>query len=168
MKRWLWLLAAAVMLAAGAWIFQKLFPGDEKVIRQTLVDVERYASFNAEEKPLSRLANVQKLASFFTEDVVIRLSFDEDSPRAIEGRETLKQAAMGARSAMSSLRLEMLEPRMQIAPDRSSATVLLALKVYPSDGDLQVQEIRLRLRKVEKRWFIERVDAVKNQNFKRL
>ena len=149
-------------LVFGFWLVLKLFPSDEKVIRQRLDKLAQAASFGANESPLSRLASASKVAGFFTADVALHIEALGAETRDVAGRDELQQGVLGARSTLGSLTIKFLDTQVEVSPDRQSATALLTAQVNtPNDPNFGVQEVKLTWKKVEREWLISQVETVK-------
>ncbi len=157
------LLLLAALLAIGLWVWHTFFPNPEKLIRKRLAELAQAASFSSNESPLARLANAQKLTTFFTADVEATLDIPGRSHETFSGRDELLQRALGARSAVNGLSVELPDIQVIIAPDRHSAIVNLTAKArVPGEKDFYVQELRLNFRKIDREWLIRRLETVKS------
>ena len=84
------------------------------------------------------------------------------SQRTLTGRDEITQAAMGARSGVSALKVEFLDVTVIVGPDRQSAVADLTAKAQvPGDKDFTVQELKFTLKKMDGEWLITRVETVK-------
>jgi hypothetical protein len=155
---------AGAMVLAGLlfWGWTTFFPSEERVIRKRLADVAKHVSFAGGESPLAKMANVRKLAAYFTPDVQIIATPPGSRRIEIDGRDELIQGALEARSAFTALKLEFLDVSVEVESDSLSATVRLTAKaVIDGDEDFAVQEYQLWLKKNEGEWQVDRVEAVK-------
>jgi len=162
MKLVIRLILAAALLALGMWLWSFLFPGPETVIRRRLAEVARAASFGANEGPLARLSNVTKLAGYFSADIEVNLDLRGYGQRTLSGRDEITQAAMGARSGVSTLKVEFLDVTVALESDRQSAVVDLTAKAWvPGEKDFTVQELKFTLKNIDGEWLITRIETVK-------
>lgn len=162
MKEWFIRIAlVAALIALGLWGWRVFFPGPERVIRKRISELAKAASFSPNEGALAKAYNATALADLFTPDVEITLEV-YNSQRSISGRDQIMQAAMAARSRVSSLTVEFPDVKVNVAPDGASAVVLLTARGYvPGERDSYLQELRLRLIKVKRDWLINQVQTVK-------
>jgi ketosteroid isomerase-like protein len=161
-KRALRLVALAAALAVGVWLFQIFFPGDEKLIRKLLAETARTAEVQPNENPLFKLAAANKLVNFFTPDVVIKLDAAGLDARAINGRDDFLQAVTAARASLQGARFQLHEVHVDVAPDKQSATAQLVAAAYLNGGaDPLVEELKMRLKKIDGRWKIAAAETVK-------
>jgi hypothetical protein len=163
MKNWLLRLALLVALVAlGILAWRLLFPNQERIIRKRLAELAECASFQQNEAPLAKLANSQKLGTFFTSDVEITVNPPGRMQHTIAGREELLQAAAAARTQLTSLALEFPDILVNLGDDRLSAVVNLTAKgKIGGERDLYVQEFEFSLRKVDGTWLISQIRPVK-------
>jgi len=163
MRAWgLRLFLAAAIAAAGFWAWTLLFPGPEQVIRKELTQLAATASITPNEAPLAKLAKAQRLASFFSEDAEVRVDIPNRPYQDFNGREEIQQAALGARALLNVLKVQFLDMEVRLAPDKQSAVVrLTATADLPGEKVPEVQELEFRLKKVDRDWFIRRVETVK-------
>ncbi|HWH70648.1 MAG TPA: hypothetical protein VNT26_14765 [Candidatus Sulfotelmatobacter sp.] len=162
MKKWLVrILLSAALVALGLWGWRLVFPSPEHVIRKQLSELAQTARIVPNEAPLAKLANSQKLTSFFTGDVQVSVDVPGHT-QSLSGREELMQASMGARSMLSSLTVEFLDVTIALATDKESAVANLTAKArIPGEQDFIVQELKLRFKKIGGDWLINRVETVK-------
>jgi len=163
MKRWFarvtWLavLAAAVVLG-----WRYFFPNPERVIRQELGQLARAASIVPNEAPLTKLAKAQKVISFFANDAQISVDVPGRSVLTFSGQEDLRQAALGARSMLNSLKVDFFDIVVTVAPDKLTAVAdLTATASLPGEKIPEVQELEVHFKKIDHDWLIQRVDFVK-------
>ena len=162
MKIFIRICLAAAVIALGFWLWTLVFPGPEKIIRKRLTKVAALLSYDSKEGQIARLANVNQLAGFFSSDVTVIVDTPARSRHEISGRDELTQAAMGARMALSGLRVEFLDLNVTLSPDNSEATVALTGEARVSgDRDLFVQELKFVLRKIDGDWLIVRIETVR-------
>ncbi len=162
-------LILVIILAALGFIgWRFLADSPEEIVRKRLKAVAETASFTAEESPLSRLANAQKLSGFCTLDVEVTVDTPRGDQRTITGRDEILQAAGGVRSALKGLLIEFLDMEVALGPDKVSAVVNLTARAsIPNDRDDYIQELKLTLRKVDGEWLISKVETVKTFSFHR-
>src|SRR2546425_653894 len=161
MRKWvLRLFLVAVLFGVGIWVWRVFFPSPERAIRERLAEVAQLASFSSNESPLAKAANAQKLTTFCTPEVEIVVDVPGHFQRTVSGYEELFQAALGARSALSSLQIQFLDLNIPLEPDKQTAMVNLTAKgQVPSD--LLIQELKFTLKKHGRNWLIHKVQTVK-------
>jgi hypothetical protein len=156
------LLLVAGSFALGFWGWRFLHRSPERVIRRELAELARTACIPANEGNLPRLANAQKLASFFTTDVEIDFDLRGRFSQTISGRSELQEKALAARAALSGLTVEFLDINVTVAPDGQSATADLTAKAsLPGDTVPQVEEVKVDFKKVDGDWLIQHAENVK-------
>src|SRR5208282_2079589 len=96
----------AALLALGVWLWFVLFPSPEKIIHQRLTELARTASFSSGESDLARLSAAQRLAGFFSTNVEINIDVPGRIQHRLVGRDEIQQAALGARSTLSRLKVQ--------------------------------------------------------------
>ena len=151
----------AIVVAAGVWLWTVLFPGPEKIIRRRLAEIARLASFNANENPLTALGSARKLAGFCSPDLQVKLAAPVNTEHTFENREEIAQSVLAARSAFGgTLKVEFVDVLLTVAPDKLSAEADLTARTQ-SSNDLNVQEIKFTLRKVDGQWLVTRVETIR-------
>jgi hypothetical protein len=162
MKTWSFrLILLAVLIALGIWGWRVFFPSPEEIIRKRLGELAKAASFSPNEGDVAKFWNASVLADFFTPDVQVKVEV-LGSWHTIGGRDELLRAALGVRSTVASLTIEFPDIKVTVAPDRASAVVnLTAIGKVPGERDFYLQELRMRLSKVKRDWFIHHVETIK-------
>ncbi|MGA2657793.1 MAG: hypothetical protein ABSH34_09765 [Verrucomicrobiota bacterium] len=151
----------AAIAAAGLCGWRAWAPSPEKAIRQRLADLARTASFGPNEGSLAKMLNCDKLAGFFADDAEVKVELD-NMVEDLKGREKLREAALGARSAVGSLKLDFQDVNIALGADRQSAEVdLTAMGKVPGEQDPQVCEFKFLLKRIGGDWMIRRVETVK-------
>jgi ketosteroid isomerase-like protein len=152
----------AVVLALGVWIYQILFPSDQKLIRQLLATVAETAAVKPNENPLLKLAGANKLVGFFSPDAVLKIDVAGVDTRTIDNREDLLQALTAARASLQQASFQLHEVHVTVNPDQQSAVAQFVASAYlNSSTDPLVQELKTQLKKIDGRWKITQVDTVK-------
>jgi hypothetical protein len=152
----------AALLALGAWLWFVLFPDPERVIRQRLTELARTASFSSNEGNLARLAGAQNLAGFFATNVEINIDVPGRIQHRLLGRDEIQQAALGARSALSGLKVQFPDIKITVAPDKQSAVADLTVEAnIAGERDSVVQEMKFTFQQTEGDWLITRVETVR-------
>lgn len=162
MKEWsIRAILLAALVGLGFWGWHVFFPSPEKVIRKRLGELAKAASFSSQEGLLAKAWNASVLGEFFTPDVQVTVDVP-GTQHTLSGRDELLQAAVGARSAVSSLTIEFPDIKVIVAPDENSAVVNLTAKgKVPGQRDFYLQELRLRLTKIKRDWLIYQIETVK-------
>jgi hypothetical protein len=162
MKHLLRLILLAAVIAAGLWSWTVLFPSPEKVIRNRIVKLASLASFSSHESNIARVANIERLGTFFAENIEVVIDVPGVETHTFTRREELQQAAMQARSVVGALKVEFPDIHTTLAPDKQSAVADVTLKAKVSgQNDLIVQELAITFNKTNRDWLITRVETVK-------
>lgn len=163
MKRWLWRLSLLALVAAvGIWIWRTYFPGQEELIRKQLVNLAQTACISPNESNLARIAKAQKLTTFFTTNAEVIVSLPGRLESTFSGRDQLLEAAASARAALSSLKVEFLDPSITLDPDQKSAVVTVTIRAtLPGEGVPEVEEVKAELVRNSREWLIRRAETVK-------
>lgn len=160
-----WLARVALLSALGAagfWAWQFLFPTPEHVIRKRLGELAAAASISSSEGQLAKLANTQKLVSFFTSDVQVTVDVPGRSMQTFNGRVEIQQATLGARGFLGSLKVQFVDVIVSVGPDKQSAQAHLTATVsLPGEKLPEVQELEMGFKKVDHDWLINHVETVK-------
>ena len=156
------LVLLGILITAGVWLWTLVFPSPEKVVRKRLAQVAAEASFNSGENPLVIAARSENLASRFSTNVEVNLNAPGFEPLQFSGRAEITQAAAGARTRLSSLKVEFPDASVTVAPDRQSAVADVAVKVQAAgEKDSTVQEVKFTFQKIGGDWLITRVESVR-------
>jgi hypothetical protein len=163
MKSWIIrILALAAVVMIALWGIRTFFPSPEKVIRSRLKQVSQLASFDSKEGGIGRMAGILKLTGYFTTDAECIFGSSDLGEISLHGRNDIRDAAMAARSRLSSLKVEFLDVAIALATDKLSATANLTIRVgSPTDKDFFVKEAKFTLNKVEGDWLIARAETLK-------
>lgn len=163
MKRGLFRILALAALAVFCFFgWRWLHPSAEAVIRQRLFALARAATIPANEGQLLKLANAQKVASFFTTDTEITLDFPGRFTQTISGRNEVQEKALGARSVLNGLAVDFVDVSVTVESGAETALArLTARAVFPGDNAPQVEELKVDLKKVDSEWLIHRAQNVK-------
>lgn len=162
MRRVVPIVLVLAVLGLGFWLWTVLFPTPEKVIRSRLDALAKTISFSSSGGVLAQAYNAQKVGDFFTTDVDVELTVGGYDPVSFHGRDEVVQAAVTARSRLSSLKVEFLDMNITFTPDRQSAKVNLTGKAdVPGERDISAQEFNFMLKKVDGKWVIYKIETVK-------
>src|ERR1041385_7414903 len=123
------LLLAAALVALGLWLWTILFPGPEKLIRKQIAEVARLASIAPGEGLVTQGLRVQSLIHCFDPHAELTFDLPGHSQYTIAGRDEMTEHAGAARRNLRSLRVELLDPNVALAPDKQSAVVDLTARV---------------------------------------
>lgn len=161
-RRILQLILLAGLIALGVWGWRFLHPSAEQIIRKELADLARTACVPPNEGNLPKLANAQKLASYFTTDAEITVEVPGHFAQTISGRADVQEKALGARAMLGGLTVQFLDVSVSVAPDGQAATAHLTAKAnLPGESVPQVEELKVGFKKVEGDWLIQRAENVK-------
>jgi len=162
--KWFWrLFALVVLLAGGIWLWVVFHPSPEKVIRGQLRQLANQVSFTSNESDLTRLGKLAGIPRFFTEEVEMKLAFRDVSERRNITHEQIQTGLAGVRTmAPGGLKIEFLDVMITLAPGREFATAELTMRANaPGETSLDVQEMKLALRRQNEKWLIYRVETVR-------
>ena len=152
------LLAVAVL---AFWVWRTFFPDPQTAIRRRLTEIAQLASFDQKESETAKLWNSEKLASYFTEDVTIKVDVPGAHGEA-SGRDQIAAGALEARKRFARLGVRFSEIQVTVAPDRQSAIADLTVNANANgEPDFIIQELALRLKKIGRSWLVSRIETVK-------
>jgi hypothetical protein len=150
------------LLALGVWLWFVLFPGPEKIISKRLAELARTASFSSEDRGLARFAGAQHMADLFATNVEVNIDVPGRIQQRLLGRDEIQQAALGARSNLSGLKVTFPDIKITVAPDKQSAVVDLTVEVnVAGERDSIVQEMKFTFQQTDGEWLITRVETIR-------
>jgi hypothetical protein len=164
MKQWfVRILLLAILIAVGIWLWQIFFPNPVHQIRKRLAEVAQAASFSGKEAPAAQAYNSQHLTTFCTDDVEVVVELPGRSRYTVHGRDELFTGAMAARGFANGLSVEFLDINITVAPDHESAVADLTAKgKVPGEREILAQELKMTLKKIGRKWFIQKIETVKS------
>lgn len=165
MKKVLSILLAVAGLLLVFWLYTVLFPSDETVIKKRLQTIAQLASFNPGEGNIARLANVNQLAGFFTQDISIRFEGPRPELQDLSGRDTLRQLLLVARANLQRMSVRFPDIVVAVDPDGRAARVdLTVVADVNAEKDVILQELKLDWTKADGTWRVSRVETLKALN----
>ena len=152
----------AALLALGVWLWFVLFPGPVKIIRQRLAQLAATASFSSEDRGLARIAGAQHMAGLFATNAEVNLDVPGRIQHTLMGRDEIQQAALGARSTLSGLKVTFSDINVTVAPDKQSAVADLTVEAnVAGENDAIVQQMKFTFQQTDDGWLIARVETVR-------
>ena len=146
----------------GFWLWSVLFPNPQKVIRNRLIKAARLASFSASEGNIARVANIEALGTYFTDEIEIKVDVPNYESHTFTRREELTQAAMAARSVVGSVKADFPDITVDLDPGNQTATANVTLRVdINGEKNAVIQELKVYLKKVNGDWLIYRLDTIR-------
>ncbi len=155
------LIWAAALIALGYWAWTAAFPNPRKAVRRRLEKLAQLASFSANEAPLAKLANLQKLAGFFSEQVVVNVDAPGEGAHVFNNRDELMQAAQAVRMTASGVQAKFADPNIEFTAGNQEAIVDVAFTAdIGGEKDAVVEELKIDLKYTGADWVITRVESV--------
>ncbi len=165
MKRRTLIVALVVVLGAlvaGAWVFLDAHAREIRRIQRHLNTLAATVSFTDKDPPFVRLGYGGKVAGFFDNPTEFDVTI---GPRATQGlipRSQLHAGAAGLRLNAPGLSVRFIDIAVELDQDRTSASAHLTARIFfTGDPDYFVQEFRLRLKRTEGRWLVDRIATVR-------
>ncbi len=157
------ILLATVVAVVAFWIWNTFFPGPEKAIRRRLAEITRNATIAPGEGNITVTARAWRLANCFTTNAYFEIEWPERTERATYERDEIMRLLLGARTTVgNSFKIELLDPNISISADKRTAIVEVTLRAtIPSDANYVVQELKMYFEKIDRKWFIRRVETMK-------
>lgn len=156
------LVLLAVLAAVGFWLWTFLFPSPQKVIRARLNRAASLASFGPRDGNISRVAAIEALGNYFTEEIEIKVDVPNYESQSYHRREELTQAAMAARGAVSSLKVDFPDINVDVDASQLAATADVTLRAdINGEKNAVIQEARVYFKKVDGKWLIYRLDTLR-------
>ncbi len=154
----------AVALAATAWFASRwLFPSDEAQIRAVLDRIADAVGSGAREQgDVARLARAASIHTALDPDITV----DAGPPfSALSGRDAIIGSVARFNRAPRDLKVELVDVQIQVAPDRSNASVYLTAEAtfVDASGDrgLEARELTLSMKRREGDWVVSGVTPVR-------
>lgn len=145
---------AILGLVIAGFFLRSCFMGPEAEIRKQLSELQELVSYGPGEGDLASLTKVKRLGELFTEDVEIRLTGFKGAG-SVEGRKQVQQAAMAARSRAAGLEASLHDIMVQVAEDKTSATVEATGRAKVSgESSSMVQDFLFIFEKTPEGWLI--------------
>lgn len=161
--RLLWLALAGGL---AFWLWTVFFPSEEQQVRKHLAQTAKAASFSGTEGTLSQIGGVTEFIGCFTPDVELDFDLPRQGRVTVQGRDEIMAIAAQVRRYTSALKVEFLDVSVKLAQDHESASAVLTARAeIPTDKDFSVQEMKFTLKRINRRWIINRVETVKTLSF---
>jgi ketosteroid isomerase-like protein len=162
LNRLLPLLVVVALGVGGWWLYRHLYPPHEQRIRQTLREAAGTVSFRPDTGNLARLAAINRLATYFTEDAEVLVEVPGAPSRQLTGRDDVRQVAAGTQAAVQSIEVRLREMAVELHADRESAQVHVVVDVrIDGSADPWISEFKLGMAHRNGNWLIQRIEPVR-------
>jgi len=129
MNRWFWrVIIAAALVVVAVCFTAYFFPAPSEPFALGSLELAKSASFGGNEPPLAAMANAQRVAGFFMEDVQIQVELPGRVGATVSGRDEWRDKTIALRSLGAGLPGEFLDINIIVASDKNSAEANLTLK----------------------------------------
>ena len=158
-----WVLLAAL---AGWAVWNLFFQPPARIIEKRLEKLAAAISENPQGN-ISKVANANRIGSFFHPNVSISLEGFGRDVASIQGRGELEQMAMGARQRDLQLQVQFSNMHIQAERGETNASALVTVEVRLNDQrDPVVQDVRLSWEKMDGSWVIRSAEPMKDLKLK--
>lgn len=160
MKYFVRLVFLVLLLALGFWAWRVFFPNPQKIIHQRLDKLARLASFGPHEGNISNVAAVEQLRALFAKSVEVSLNVPGES-QTFNDRDELMQAALAARSTLSSVKIQFEDVNIGLSSGDQSSVVSLTVKASVNgEQDAIVEQFKIIFKKINGDWLITQIETV--------
>lgn len=156
----------SILIGTGIWLWGYFHPSPQEAIRRQLTELAEAASFKSPEGLVGAAAAANKFAGFFAKDVSMNIE-----PRGFFETETTRAdiaqivTAFRTRAGVQSLEVKFFDPVITLGAGDDRAIVEVTVNAEAAgERHLMVQELKLTLKLVEKKWLIIRVETVRTLN----
>jgi hypothetical protein len=155
------LVMVAGLAAAGYWAWTVLSPNPRTVVWRRLEKLAEIASFPANEGQLVKLAAVQKMGGYFSDQIVVNVHMTGEETHEFYNREELVQAIQAGRMSVNSVLVKFKSPRIEIPPGNQEAIIGVALTAdINGEKDTVVEDLKIEMKKIDGDWLITHVETV--------
>ena len=162
MKIALRLVLLAAVAGIGFWLWTVLFPSPEKIVLKKISNLAATATVSAADGNITRATKVGNLISYFAPDAEVTYDVSDVGSHTFASRDEIREAAAGAFTQLSSLKVQFFDAAATVGPDRQSAVVTCTAKVNIAGGkEFGIQELRFQFSKIDRDWLITRAETVK-------
>ncbi len=167
MKNAIALILFLALIGGLGFLGWKIFFPDEKAkIVEMLTALDAAADITPGGKPLSKLGAAGELTDFFTKDTKITVNRGPGRKLAIQGKDQLLQAAVGAQNMGAVISVTLKDPVIELGDSDNARVQLTAVANERAAGTPFVQMLDLTLVKSGGDWKISKATTV--ETFKRL
>jgi hypothetical protein len=151
-----------VLLAAFGWAAWAFWPNDARKIRKNIEQLAAAVSFSPRDGNIARLAGIESTMSHFTADAEIQVDTAGLAARTLSGAEEIRELVALSRRADDGIQLDVFDIVVTLGPGPDEASGALTATARSGATELvAAQEFVFRIRKVERRWLIQRIQAVR-------
>lgn len=157
------LLTVLLLASLGFGIWWYFFPSPERAIKKRLTKLSELISADVAGSNIKRVANVNRIVGYFSDDVVIRADAISRYNEIVTGRDSIMQGMMATRSGLERVEAKFYNLDVKVDDSKTNAIVLLtALVRINNQEDPFMGDAKLKLRKEEQKWLITSVEPVKS------
>ena len=160
MKYFVRLVILILLLALSYWAWGFFFPNPQKIIHQRLDKLARLASFGPHEGNIAHVAAIEQIRPLFAKSVEVSVNIPGES-HTFNDRDELMQAALAARSSLTSLKIQFEDINTALSAADQSAIVSLTVKASVNgEQDAVVEQFKIIFKKINGDWVISHVETV--------
>lgn len=157
--KWVFRLGLLVVVGWAAWA---AWPNDVRQIRQVIGQLAAAVSFSGRDGNIARLASIEATVALLTADAELQVDTAGFPARTLTGREEIREVVAMSRRAEEGIQVEVFDIVVTLGPGEGEATAALTASARSGATELvAAQEFEFRLRKVERRWRVQRIQAVR-------
>jgi hypothetical protein len=151
-----------VLLVTFGWAAWAMWPNEARRIRKGIEQLATAVSFSPRDGNIARLASIEATISHFTADAELQVDTAGYAARTLTGREEIREVVALSRRAEERIQVEVFDIVVTLGPGPDEASAALTATARSGNTELvAAQEFVFRLRKVERRWLIQRIQAVR-------
>jgi hypothetical protein len=155
------LVIIAGLAAAGYWAWTVMFPNPRAVVWRRLEKLAEIGSFATNEGQLTKLAAVQKMGGYFSDQVVVNVHVSGEETHEFYNRDELVQALQAGRMSVNSVLVKFKGPKIEITPGNQEAIIGVALTAdINGEKDAMVEDLKIEMKKIDGDWLITHVETV--------
>jgi len=156
-----WLFRVVLLVTFG-WAAWAMWPNESRRIRRGIEQLSAAISFSPRDGNIARLASIEATMSHFTKDAEIQVDTAGFAARTLSGEEEIREIVALSRRADDGIQVEVFDIVVTLGPGPDEASAALTATARSGGTELvAAQEFVFRMRKVDRRWRIQRIQAVR-------
>ena len=155
------LIIIAGLAAAGYWAWTVMFPNPRTVVWHRLEKLAQIASFPPNEGQIPKLAAVQKMGGYFSDQVVVNVQMTGEESHEFYNREELVQAIQAGRMSVNSVTVKFKDPNIEVTHGNQEAIIGVMLTAdINGEKNSVVEDLKIEMKKIDGDWLITHVETV--------